>query len=138
MRDRRTIGLENTFGNPEDRELERRAFWAIYLIEKFLSSGVSLTTSEHRVCYVNPGSRLDTYEDQIGLPFGVEDPFLRSSTSHGMDATYLQAAFYFLAAIRMRQSLNRGHKEVRRPGKSSNNGISFQGQKKTNLFSQES
>jgi hypothetical protein len=72
--------------------------------------------SEHRVCYVNPGSRLDTYEDQIGLPFGVEDPFPRLSRPDGMDSTYLQAAFYFLAAIKIRQTLNRS-KEVRKPGK---------------------
>jgi hypothetical protein len=29
------IGSENTYGNLQDRELERRAFWAVYLIEKW-------------------------------------------------------------------------------------------------------
>jgi hypothetical protein len=71
--------------------------------------------SEHRVCYVNPGSRLDNYEDRIGLPFGVEDPFPKVDTPTGLDAAHLQAAFYFLAAIRMRQTLNRS-KEVRKLG----------------------
>ena len=68
------------------------------------------------MCYVNPGSRLDTYEHQIGLPYGIEDPFPRYSAPMGMDASYLHAAFYFLSEIRIRQTLNKS-KEARKAGK---------------------
>lgn len=61
--------------------------------------------------FVNPGTRIDAYEENVPLPYGRDDPF---RSDGGPDEIYTKAAFCFLAHIRIRQTLNRS-KETRTP-----------------------
>jgi len=70
-------------------------------------------------CCVSPGSRLDDYEELIGLPAGdgfldfLPSPGNPLSTASDNAALDRRAAFFFLAEIAMRRMLNRS-KETRR------------------------
>ena len=87
---------------PLEEELEKRAFWAAYLIEKYIPSFMLI--SELRVMYVNPGSRLDDYEHCFTGPRIDFTPPHRFESDQG---------FFFAAAVMMRRLLNRA-KETRK------------------------
>ena len=91
----------------EERELQKRAFWVIYIIERLSHRSTNLNCSEHRIPCINPGTRLDVYEDSIGLPYGPDNPF---PADPGPNRIYEIQGYYFLAHIKMRQTLNKGNK----------------------------
>jgi hypothetical protein len=69
--------------------------------------------SQLRIIHVNPGSRLDAYEESVGLPYGNQNPF---PPVDGPNRIYTKSGFFLLAHIRLQQFLNRG-KDTRNPGR---------------------
>ena len=78
----------------DEKNAERRAFAVIYLIEKWDSVYFLLNVSDLRIQFLHPGTRLEDFEEFVGLPGVVQGQPSKQD-------------FYLLAEISVRRILQR-------------------------------